>query len=116
MVRKYLGLPLEREIGYIDTTHDVEKDGMKIDVKTSRLHYPLENLKSGYKCFVAMTQRLQRIDVVVFVRLSPNSREGYIFGYVPRPELDNFAKVKFYNLPVPAYSIPLDSLKDIDRL
>lgn len=116
VVRRYLGLPLQKEVGYIDAAHDLEINGAKVDVKTSRLRWPVDQLTSGYMCYVPATQRLEGIDAVVFVRLSPDLRTGHIFGFVPKGDLGKFARIKDHKMAVPAYSIPPGSLEDIDAL
>jgi hypothetical protein len=88
-----------------------------VDVKTGHLGFPIEELKEGYRFFIAKQQmEKEQIDYFVNIQASPSYKVLYLIGFISRDEARQYPVIRYGNNVNPAYNIPLFELHSIYEL
>lgn len=103
--RRHFGLPIEIK-KYLDYGYDFDLGERKVEVKTSRLHRPLEQpVRDGFKVFVSQEEKLKGSDTILFVKLAPGLNRAHLLGWIWKDELGKFPVIKYDKMASPAYTI-----------
>lgn len=104
----------DKPVGHKDL-HDFKINNRVIDVKAGQLQQPFNQLRKGFKFYIAKQQMEKNVDYFVNILISPDQKLAYIRGFIRKEKASKYPVLQYDNNVNPAYNIPLFGLTPIEK-